>query len=171
MMAMRHLILSAWAIVFATACSSNDSGDLKKWMDEQGANARGNIPPVAPLRQFDAFTYTAESLADPFRPRRIDTGAHAPDLKRRREPLEAFSIETLSMVGALYQRDAMIGLVKAADGKVYQVRAGNYMGQNHGLITRISEKEIQMRELSQDGAGDWAERKTALLLKERDQPK
>jgi len=46
------------------------------------------------------------------------------------------------------------------------VRSGNYMGQNFGVITKISEGEITLRELIQDAGGDWAERESSLLLQE-----
>jgi type IV pilus assembly protein PilP len=51
---------------------------------------------------------------------------------------------------------------------LYRVRIGNYMGQNFGVITKISENEITLRELIQDAGGDWAERESSLLLQEAD---
>ena len=44
--------------------------------------------------------------------------------------------------------------------------AGNYMGQNFGLVTGISGSQIQLRELIQDAAGDWSERQSTLQLQE-----
>jgi type IV pilus assembly protein PilP len=39
------------------------------------------------------------------------------------------------------------------DNLLYQVRAGNYLGQNYGRITKIGETEIVLREIVQDGVG------------------
>jgi type IV pilus assembly protein PilP len=159
--------------VLVTGCSGGRDDDLKRWMDEQGASARGKIQPIPPIRPYESFTYNAFSIADPFKPRKIESakGALAPNLTRRKEALEAFPLETLQMVGTLQRGKATIGLVKAADNRVFQVRQGNYLGQNFGVITAISESEIALKELFQDGAGDWAERQTKMMLQEREQKK
>ena len=44
--------------------------------------------------------------------------------------------------------------ITTADAGLYRVRIGNYMGQNFGVITKISESEITLRELFQDAGGD-----------------
>jgi type IV pilus assembly protein PilP len=161
------------AALVLSGCGSNENDDLRAWMAEQGASSRGKIPPIPPIRPYEAFTYNAFSISDPFKPRKIESakGALAPNLARRKEALEAFPLETLSMVGTLQRGKATVGLVKAADNRVFQVRQGNYMGQNFGVITAISESEIALKELFQDGAGDWAERQTKMLLQEREQKK
>jgi type IV pilus assembly protein PilP len=165
--------LGCIAAMLVAGCGGSEDDDLKAWMAEQGASARGKIQPIPPIRPYEAFTYNAFTLSDPFKPRKIESakGALAPNLNRRKEALEAFPLETLSMVGSLQRGKALIGLVKAADNRVFQVRQGNYMGQNFGVITSITESDIALKELFQDGAGDWAERETKMLLQEREQKK
>jgi type IV pilus assembly protein PilP len=68
-------------------------------------------------------------------------------------------------VGTLSQEKRNFALVKADSG-LYRVRVGNYMGQNFGVVTKITDSDITLRELIQDSAGDWAERESALLLQE-----
>lgn len=51
-----------------------------------------------------------------------------------------------------------------ADGSVYQIKTGNYMGQNFGVVTKISETEVTLKELVEDLNGDWVERTTPLYL-------
>lgn len=169
----------SWALSLVAAslvlhgCGGGGDDDLRAWMAEQGLASRGKIDPVPPIRPYEAFTYNAFDQSDPFKPRKIDSGkgARGPDLSRRKEALEAFPLESLRMVGTMQRGQAMIGLVKASDNRVFQVRQGNYMGQNFGVITAIAEGEITMKELFQDGAGDWAERQSKIMLQEREQKK
>lgn len=170
-----HLVLavSLLGVVVLGGCGGAEDGDLRRWMDEQGASARGRIEPIPPIRPYEAFTYNAFGQPDPFKPRKIESakGTRGPDLTRRKEALEAYPLETLTMVGSLERGKAMIGLVKGSDNKVFQVRPGNYMGQNFGVITNVTEVDISLKELFQDGAGDWVERQTKMMLQEREQKK
>lgn len=165
------LLLAASSVL--SGCGGSDDADLRAWMAEQGVSSRGKIAPLPPLRPYEAFTYNAFDQPDPFKPRKIETGkgSRGPDLSRRKEALEAFPLESLKMVGTLQRGKTTIGLVKANDNRVYQVRQGNYIGQNFGVITGISDGEIDLKELFQDGAGDWAERQTKVMLQEREQKK
>jgi type IV pilus assembly protein PilP len=173
MKSFRVIAMSCLASLVVAGCGGSGDDDLKAWMAEQGASSRGKIQPIPPIRPYEAFTYNAFGLPDPFKPRKIESakGARGPDLARRKEALEAFPLETLGMVGSLQRGKAMIGLVKASDNRVFQVRQGNYMGQNFGVITNVNESEISLKELFQDGAGDWVERQTKMMLQEREQKK
>ena len=166
------LVISA-SVFSLAGCGTGDDRDLKAWMAEQGLASKGKIEPIPAIRPYEAFTYNAFDQADPFKPRKIETGkgSRGPDLARRKEALETYPLETLKMVGTLQKGRAIVGLVKASDNRVFQVRQGNYMGQNFGVITAISDGEVTMKELFQDGAGDWAERQTKMMLQEREQKK
>lgn len=128
------------------------------------------------MKPYEPVPYTAYDLADPFGPAKIQLvaakapgsgGGLAPDLNRPKEPLEAYPLETLRMVGTLARGRQTYGLVKS-DAGLYRVRVGNYLGQNFGLITKITDSEIALRELVQDSGGDWSERESTLLLQEAD---
>ena len=73
--------------------------------------------------------------------------------------------ESIQMVGSLTQGRETFGLVKAGPN-LYRVRKGNYMGQNFGVITGIDESQISLKELIQEGSGEWVERSSALQLQE-----
>ena len=45
-----------------------------------------------------------------------------------------------------------------------QVRADNYLGQNFGRITAISEGQIELVELIPNGVGGWIERQASISL-------
>ena len=174
-MMLRITFFALLSVVSALLAGCSDGGDqdLRSWMAEQGAASRGKIEPIPPIRPYEAFTYNAFDQPEPFKPRKIETGkgTRGPDLTRRKETLETYPLETLKMVGTLQRGQATIGLVRGADNKVFQVRQGNYVGQNFGVITTIGEGEITLKELFQDGAGDWAERQSKIMLQEREQKK
>ena len=89
-------------------------------------------------------------------------------MNRRKEPLEAYPLESLQMVGTLQRGKNTYALVRTTDRDVYQVKVGNYMGQNFGVIVGIGDGDIRLKELVQDGAGDWTERTSTLQLADAD---
>lgn len=166
-------ILLTGAPLLAGCGGGGGDEDLRAWMAEQGTASRGKIEAIPPMRPYEAFTYRAFDQPEPFKPRKIESGkgSRGPDMSRRKEALETYPLETLTMVGTLQRGKATIGLVRANDRKVFQVRQGNYIGQNFGVITGVVEGEITLKELFQDGAGDWAERQSKIMLQEREQKK
>ena len=90
----------------------------------------------------------------------------APELARRKEPLEAFPLDAMALVGSLTKAGQPVALVKV-DNLLYQVRPGNHLGQNYGRVIKISETEVTLREIAQDAAGEWIERAATLQLQER----
>src|SRR5512134_195024 len=120
-------------------CGGESHQDLRAWMAEQGKGTRGRLDPVPQIKPYEPFAYNAFDLPDPFKPRKIEpakgSGKLAPDLARRREPLEAYPLEALNMVGTLEKGKTMYALVRTPERDLYQVRPGNYLGQNFGVIT------------------------------------
>jgi type IV pilus assembly protein PilP len=155
-------------VALLSGCGAASHQDLREWMADQGKNAKGRLDPLPTIRPYESFAYNAFDLPDPFKPRKIEpnksTSKLQPDLTRRREPLEAFPLESLAMVGTIEKGKALYALVKTPERDIYQVRQGNYLGQNYGVIVDISDSELKLKELVQDGAGDWAERSSALNL-------
>ena len=158
--------------VALAGCGGESHQDLRAWMADQGKNTRGRLDPVPQIKPYEPFAYNAFDLPDPFKPRKIEPtkggSKLAPDLGRRREPLEGFPLESLMMVGTLERNKAMYALVRTPEKDVYQVRAGNYIGQDFGVIVGITDTEIKLKELVQDGAGDWTERTSSLQLQHQD---
>ena len=140
-------------------------------MKEQGKAAKGKLDPLPQIKPYDPFTYNAFDLPDPFKPRKIEPtkggSKLAPDFTRRKEPLESFPLESLHMVGTLAKNKTVYALVATPEKDVFQVRAGNYLGQNYGVITEIGDSELKLKELLQDGAGDWTERSSSLQLQQQ----
>ncbi|MBK8322123.1 MAG: pilus assembly protein PilP [Betaproteobacteria bacterium] len=163
----RLLILPAVAVLLASCSSEMD--ELRQFVKDSEKGLPRKIDPLPAVKPFEPFTYEGFDLADPFKPRKITSkegaGGLAPDLNRRKEPLEAFPLEQLKMVGTLQQGKDVFAIVRA-DKTLYRVKKGNYMGQNFGLITDITDAEIKLKEIVQDSAGDWAERQSVLPLLE-----
>ena len=153
-------------VVLLAGCAGESHQDLRQWMAAQGKDAKGRLDPLPTIKPYEPFTYNAFDLPDPFKPRKVEAkgGKLAPDTTRRREPLESFPLESLAMVGTIEKGRALYALVKTPERDIYQVRQGNYVGQNYGVIVGISDADIKVKELVQDGAGDWTERSSALNL-------
>src|SRR5215470_16919999 len=175
---MKHIAITIVLIALALAgCDSGEQQELRAELSDLTKDVRGKVAPLPVVKPYEPVPYKAYDLADPFGPAKIvlatkgsgqgGGGGPKPDLNRPKEPLETYPLESLKMVGTLEQGKHVFGLVKA-DGGLYRVRAGNYLGQNFGVITGISPSEITLRELIQDAAGDWAERESTLLLQEAD---
>ncbi|OGA06771.1 MAG: hypothetical protein A3D95_12275 [Betaproteobacteria bacterium RIFCSPHIGHO2_12_FULL_69_13] len=156
------------------ACGGEEQRELKQELDQLTKDLRGRVDPLPQVRPYEPVPYTAEGLVDPFRPERIEvaqagaarsTSKLAPDPNRPKEPLEAFALESIQMVGSISQEKETFGLVKAGPN-LYRVKRGNYLGQNFGVITTIDESQIALKELVQDSGGEWVERTSALQLQE-----
>jgi type IV pilus assembly protein PilP len=170
---MRKLTIALASLVLV-ACSSGDHEDLRKWMNEASKDIKGRIPPLPDVKPYAPVPYDAASLLDPFKPAKIEPdqksgggGGIRPDLDRPREPLEAYPLESLKYVGVFIKNKTGYAIVQS-DGSLFQVKVGNYLGQNFGVITKVSETEVTLRELVQDAGGDWVERVSALLLQEKE---
>jgi type IV pilus assembly protein PilP len=168
----RGVVLAVCGCIALAACGGESHQDLRAWMAEQGKGVKPKLQPLPQMKPYEPFTYNAFDLPDPFKPRKVELARGnsklAPDLTRRKEPLEAFPLESLNMVGSLERGKTMYALVRTPEREVYQVHVGNYMGQDYGVVTGISDGEIHLKELVQDSAGDWTERSSTLQLIQAD---
>jgi type IV pilus assembly protein PilP len=168
----RQILILALTCLGLASCGGEHYSDLKQFVKESDNLPHGRLPPLPDVKPYEPFTYDAYDLIDPFKPRKIEPpktavgGGIQPDLTRRKEPLEAYPLENLRMVGTLQQNKANYALVKSPDNNLFRVKPGNYMGQNFGLITEISESAIKLKEIVQDSGGDWTERVSTMNLAE-----
>jgi type IV pilus assembly protein PilP len=156
-------------------CSAEHE-ELREWMEQQRREAKPSISPIQPPKKFDPQPYTSAQAVEPFSQQKLAVAlkqeARQPNsllsaqLNRRKEPLEAYPLDSMSMVGSVNKQGQPFALLRV-DALLYQVKVGDHLGQNYGRITRIDETEIAMRELVQDAAGEWIERPATLQLQER----
>ena len=166
---------TACLLALLGACGS-DTQELQAWMEQQRREVRPNAQPLAPPKKFDPAPYDAGQLVDPFSNQKLNVAIKqeaqqpnsllASELNRRREPLESYPLDGMAMVGSVARAGRQFGLLKV-DNLLYQVKLGDYVGQNYGKITKITETEIALREIVQDAAGEWAERTSSLQLQEK----
>lgn len=164
-------------------CTSDEDNDLRSWMTQQRASIKPKITPIEEPKQFKPASYDMVNGEDPFNAIRLtqalkrdsnntsaNSGLITPELARRKEPLEAHPLDAIRMVGSMNKNGVPIALIKV-DNLLYQVRVGNHLGQNYGLVTKISETNVELREIVQDPSGDWIERPATLDLQEGPQGK
>lgn len=166
------VLLMAMAVL--TGCGTGDNDDLERWVEQTLARPPAPIDPIPPMRQPESFAYQASNLRDPFMrpqsPRVTDAGADGsgprPDPDRRQEFLENFPLDALEMVGTIETPEAKFALISDVEETIHRVREGNYLGQNHGRIERITSVGVELVELIPDGAEGWRERQARIALRE-----
>ena len=151
-------------------CSGGEHDDLRQWMDENAKGLRGNIQKLPEVQPYQPVPYEVEAMLDPFRPAKIEpesrgkraAGANGvtPDFDARdarNSPLEKYPLESLKMVGYLNVNNRPMALI-LVDQQVRQVKVGDYMGLDFGMVTKVTETDLTLRELIEDSGGDWSER-------------
>jgi type IV pilus assembly protein PilP len=175
----KRLILVAFCGALA-ACASGDHEELRSWMAESSKDMRGNIQKLPEVQPYVPVPYDVEGIIDPFKPGKIEPeskrqaggkgGAFSPDFEARElrnNLLEKYPVESLKMIGFMNINKQQIAVIQVED-KVKQVKVGQYIGLDFGMVTKITEKEVELRELIQDSAGDWSERKSSLYLQSKE---
>ncbi len=174
-------LIGCLVILLLSGCGSGEHEDIKQWMAESSRDLRGRAPPLPELKPFPIVSYEGMQGSDPFSDTRLEpekkegSGVNMPDFNRPKEQLESYPLESLSYVGIVSKGKSKSrhGLI-LADGVVFPVGVGNYLGQNYGRIIAITDNEIILKEILQDPSGqtaEWVEREATLLLQERLQEK
>lgn len=173
---LRWMPIATLAGLVLLAGCSGEQDELQTWMEQQRRQTQPNVTPLAPPPKFVPEPYASGGAVDPFSPQKLTVAlkreARQPssllgaELERRREPLEAFPLDSMTMVGSVAKGGQPFALLKV-DKLLYQVKVGDYLGQNYGRITKITETEIVLREIVQDAAGEWIERPATLQLQEK----
>jgi type IV pilus assembly protein PilP len=163
-----------------SGCFSSKDNELQQWMVEQRGNTPAKVAPISAPKKFVPQAYTQQTAMEPFNNQKLlqalrkDSSQSAanlalisPELARRKEALESFPLDAVSMVGTLDKKNLPVALLKV-DKLLYQAKVGNYVGQNYGRIVKISDTEIVLREIAQDASGEWIERKVNLQLQAKE---
>lgn len=168
-------VLAACAVATLAACGAEQE-ELSQWMEQQRREVKPNVSPLTPPKKFTPQGYTALNGVEPFSAQKLTVALKqearqpnsllAAEINRRKEPLEAYPLDSMRMVGSVTKNGRPYALLRV-DNLLYQVKQGDYLGQNYGKITKISETDVSLREIVQDAAGEWIERASALQLQEK----
>ncbi|MBS0447308.1 MAG: pilus assembly protein PilP [Proteobacteria bacterium] len=163
---------SAWLL----AGCGGEQEELTQWMDQQRREVRPSVQPIPAPKKFIPQAYDAGNGVDPFSSQKLTVALKqesrqpnsllSAELNRRKEPLEAYPLDSMTMVGSLVRDGKQFALLRV-DNLLYQVKLGDYLGQNYGKITKINETGVSIREIVQDAGGEWIERTTDLQLQEK----
>ena len=162
------------ALALSMSACNYDSADLRDYVAEVKSRPGGKLkdhpplPPPPPIpeisRKSDPFkSFLADELSKTAKP---IPPTDLPWPPRNQEELERYALDSLRMVGTLEQQSEQWGIVKGPDGVIHRVRAGNFMGQNHGKIVEVSENRIRLLEKFPDRRGEWEDREAAISLSE-----
>ena len=170
-----YLAFSVFSLSTLSGCGDNGVQEVRQWMDDTKRQTKISIPKLSEPKRFIPFVYGGKDSLDPYDPAKLavvlakmrDQSASGikPDLDRRREPLEAYPLDAIKMVGTL-QKSGQNYAILQVDKAIFHVKGGNYAGQNLGMITRITDNTVELKEIVQDASGDWVERKATLELQE-----
>ena len=165
-----HLYAIALLALLLSACSK-DVSDLHEFIATTKASNVGSVRPIPQFEPYESFSYSAVDLRDPFVASSeleddAETQANSlhPERDRPKQPLEAFPLDTLAMVGTLEQGDNRWGLIKDPQNAVHRVKLGNYMGKSEGRIVEITETDILLIEIIPDGIGGYIERDASIAI-------
>lgn len=162
------IVLATLAMALGLAACSGQ-GDLHEWVAQVKARKGAPLPALPVVKTFETFIYQDQDRRDPFEPAppqataQNAVGPH-PDQNRPREPLEAFPLDSLRMVGTIGAKGSVEGLIKDPQGVIHQVRVGDYMGQNYGHVIQVTSGEVDLVELVPNGSGGWMERDASVAL-------
>lgn len=159
-------------VASASACSRTvtdtpgDAPNLVEWVAQVRARPAPPLDPIPVIKPFESFQFDGRGFRDPFDVQAVESnsGGMRPDSNRRRQPLEAFPLDALDMVGSLGSGRSLVALVMGPDKVTYRVRPGTYLGQSDGRVVAVSEDHIELIELVPDGAGGWLERPASIAL-------
>ncbi len=166
-----RLLMLLIAVTAVAGCTRGMS-DLRQWVAKEKAQKGAPLPPLPVIKTFESFEYKDQAMRDPFAPSPNEGASSSktgprPDANRPRQPLEAFPLDSLKMVGTIGQGKSMEALIKDPGGVIHQVHINDYMGQNYGRVTDIAEDHIDLVELVPNGSGGWMERKASIALDEQ----
>jgi type IV pilus assembly protein PilP len=173
----RLLSITAGTLMLSTlgACTA-DNEELIQWMQVQHQEVKPNVPPIFPPKKFDPQAYQGTTGVEPFGSQKlIPAGSPAPGRSSSvlaaakshpTQELESYPLDSMSMVGTLQQAGKSHALLMV-ENRLHDVKLGDWIGQNYGQITGISDTQITLRETVQDATGEWIERTSTLQIQEK----
>jgi len=170
-MSLQRICLIILASSLMIGCAERKMDDLQRFVENVHKDKQPRVEPLPRIKPHETFTYTATKLTDPFfkgnlaqsQPMAAASGL-TPDMTRRKEPLEQFPLDSLSMVGTLSRGDDIWAVIRAPDDTIHRAQAGNYVGQNYGEIQKVTSGKLLVSELVAGGNNNWIERESSIAI-------
>jgi type IV pilus assembly protein PilP len=169
-------LLSASVVGLSMIGCSGEQEELQQWMEQQKREVKPSVLPLVQPKKFNPQPYASMNAVEPFSTQKLTVALKqearqpnsllAAEINRRKEPLEAYPVDSMSMVGSVVKQGRQFALLRV-DNLLHNVKVGDYLGQNYGKIVKISETNVSLREIVQDAAGEWIERMSAIQLQEK----
>lgn len=156
--------------ILLAGCAASEHQDIKEWMTEQSKNMKGKVDPLPAITPFPVVAYETETMLSPFATAKIVTAEavadkSAPDQTRSPQPLEAFTLEELKVIGVILSGTVPYALIQTpSPNKPKHVRVGEYMGKSFGKITSITLNGITVLETVKDTSGAWVPQEKTLMV-------
>ena len=161
-------------------CGGGNEAEINSWMAGVKARTQVSVEPISEPKTFIPFAYGVRDEIDPFDANKLlaelarsansKPNPLKPDTERRKEYLETFPLDAMIMVGTINKAGIGYGLLQI-DRAVHQVKKGQRLGQNFGVVTGVADSAISVKEIVQDAGGEWGERMTKLELQESKETK
>ncbi len=174
------ITLLALVLALQGCMQVDDLNDLRQYVLQTQASPVGSIEPLPEFKSYESFLYRATSLRGPFQPLvRVELSEEEeevakndlkPDFERPKEPLEAFKLEQLTMVGTIHMlvEGELTALIRDGAGEIHRVQIGNFVGRNYGEIAQVNETQLDIIEIVPNGRDGWMKRPRNLVLVEND---
>ena len=105
------------SLVSLMGCGSSGDDELRQWMTELRSTTKPRVTPLTEPKQFLPQSYAMESGVEPFDSTKLTQALRkdstqlasnaaliAPEMARRKESLEAYPLDAMTMVGASIKR-------------------------------------------------------------------
>jgi len=168
----KSLLVTGMLCVTLSGCSSDGLEDLRDFVKNAYAERKPKVEPLPEIKMQETFIYNSTNLPDPFASFNLkpqtqkSASGPRPDPIRRKEPLEDYPLDSLKMVGTLMRGKQAWAVIQAPDGTVHRAQLGDHLGQNSGMVRKITDEKVDLIELIQGATGDWVEREASLALVE-----
>jgi Tfp pilus assembly protein PilP len=166
----RSLLVLAVAagLLAAGGCSKEEQAPqqvVKKTVPKEAPKpAEGVKAPESQAPKQTAVFYSPEGKRDPFLPflkvETKETRAESSGVP----PLQRYDLGELKFVGVIWGPKGAYGLIEDAEGKGYTVTVGTKIGRAGGVVQRILDGEILVKEEFRDNSGKVMVRRVPMKL-------
>ncbi len=164
------------ASIVLSGCEDADLVGLQARLDALRNNPKGNIASLPEMPRYATASYDQQQRRSPFVAEQPAEAAAAdpteasplPDADRPRQPLEAFELDNLSLVGTMIVGKTPSALIAAPDGRVHRLFEGDYLGRDYGRIISVESRGLTLVETVHGSGGERIERRQRLEMAAQD---